>query len=159
LVDVHWPKNDFSTRFTGDLTMNCSTRQSVVASPFAVAQRVLERGRSAQAGPGTLSITECDAGTRFEFDVPGFGTDDISIDVENGYLVVVGTQKERTESGTEVYSERCSGDFRRVLRLDKKLDPATVDAQLDDGVLRVGVSRRPEAERRSITIRSSLDQV
>jgi HSP20 family protein len=136
--------------------MNCSTHSATVANPFAVAQRVLERSsRPLQSGPGALSVIESDGGASFEFDVPGFGSDDITIDVENGCLIVAGLKKERPEMGTEVYTERRGGEFRRVLRLDKKLDPSTVDAELKDGVLKVVVSRRPEAERRSITIRSS----
>lgn len=139
--------------------MNCSTRQSAIANPLAVAHRVLERGsRPVQSGPGALSVIESDAGTCFEFDVPGFGADDITIDVENGLLVVAGLQKERRDEGTEVYSERRVGEFRRVIRLDKKLDPTAIEADLKDGVLRLSVSRRPEAERRSISIRRPADE-
>jgi len=134
--------------------MNCSTRQSALANPFAVAHRVLERShRPTQSGPGALSVIEAETGVRFEFDVPGFGSDDITIDVEDGLLVVTGLQKDRDDKGTEVYSERRVGEFRRVLRLDRKLDPSTIEADLKDGVLQISVSRRPEAERRSISIR------
>ena len=88
----------------------------------------------------------------YEFDVPGFDADSIDIDVEDGRLAVSGKRNASTEG--VVYTERRSAEFRRVLRLDRRLDPSTIEAELANGVLRISVERRPETERRKISVRS-----
>ena len=136
--------------------MNCSTRHMATANPFSLAQQVLERtNHHPGSGQGALSIVEGDTGVTFEFDVPGLANDDITINLEDGRLTVAGSRQTPDEAGNEVYSERRSSSFRRVLRLDRKLDPGTVDAELRDGVLRVTLARRPEAEKRTIAVRTA----
>ena len=88
----------------------------------------------------------------YEFDVPGFDADSIDIDVEDGRLTVSGKRGAAAEG--LVYTERRSVGFRRVLKLDRKLDPSTIEADLVNGVLRISVERRPETERRKISVRS-----
>jgi len=139
--------------------MNCSTRNTTTSNPFSLAQQVLERTHNhSGSDQGALSIVEGDTGLTFEFDVPGLGHDDITINLEDGRLTVAGSRQVASDGGNEVYSERRSLNFRRVLRLDRRLDPSSVDAELSDGVLRVTVARRPEAEKRTITVRSATTE-
>ena len=136
--------------------MNCSTRNATASNPFSLAQQVLERTHNhTGSDQGALSIVEGDTGVTFEFDVPGLSNDDITLNLEDGRLTVAGSRQVESNSGNEVYSERRSSNFRRVLRLDRKLDPSTVDAELSEGVLRVTVARRPEAEKRTIAVRAA----
>ncbi|MCH2201544.1 MAG: HSP20 family small heat-shock protein [Fuerstiella sp.] len=132
--------------------MLCSTRQSALRRPFQVAHSTVE---TRYGGLGALSIIETDSHSRFELDVAGFHADELSIDLEDGHLVVSGSHRETDGRETPIYSERQSLGFRRILRLDKKLDVATVRAELADGVLTLMVARKPDAERRHIEIRNS----
>ena len=136
--------------------MHCSTRPSALSNPFQVAHRRLDARTS---GVGAMTIIDGEALTCLEFDVPGFNSDDIAIDLEDGQLVVSGEIKNSETRGTPVYSERRSRTFRRVIRLDSKLDPATADAELSDGVLKLSFARKPDAERRQIEIRNTKDAV
>lgn len=136
--------------------MHGTSRNLTLAQPFQLTNRFLERTLEAQIfAVGALTITEGDSQTLFEIDVPGFRTDDIKIELEDGRLVVSGEMNQTSSGHTPVYSERPSRTFRRVIRLDSKLDPATADAELNDGVLRLSFSRKPEAERRRIEVRST----
>ncbi len=136
--------------------MHCSIHNLALSHPFQFAHRCLESGLDAHiSGVGALTITDGDSQAVFEIDVPGFSTDDIKIELENSQLVVSGEIKQTNSGGTPVYSERCSRSFRRVIRLDSKLDPSTADAELNDGVLKLSFARKPDAERRRIEVRST----
>ena len=132
--------------------MKCTTRPTTLASPFQMAERLFDQRLGTCVGPGSVSIVEDGSNTVYEFDVPGFDADSIDIDVEDGRLAVSGKRGAAAEG--LVYTERRSAGFRRVLKLDRKLDPSTIEADLANGVLRISVERRPETERRKISVRS-----
>jgi HSP20 family protein len=136
--------------------MHGSTRQSAVSNPFQIARSNRD---PRTLGVGAMTIIDDDALTRLEFDVPGFSSDDIAIELEDGQLVVSGEISRTETKGTAVYSERRSSTFRRVIRLDSKLDPSTAEAELSDGVLKLSFTRKPEAERRRIEIRPASAEV
>jgi HSP20 family protein len=104
---------------------------------------------------GALTIIDADSHSRFELDVAGFRADELSIDLQDGHLVVSGDRHEADDGDTAIYSERQSLTFRRILRLDNKLDAATAEAELADGILTLTFARKPDAERRRIEIRNS----
>lgn len=134
--------------------MNCSTRHSLTRHPRQRTRHASGCGTDCGAwGVGALTITDSDTHTRLEFDVPGFDTDDISIDLQDGRLVVSGEVTATREDEQVVYDERSRRSFRRVVRVSDKLDPASADAELRDGVLTLTLARKPEAERRRVEIR------
>ncbi len=138
--------------------MQCSTRQPVLGNPFGLAHRVLSHvGDSSATALGALTVTDSNTHVRFDFDVPGFDTSEITIDLQDGELIVAGESAGTEDSDHVVYSERRRRSFRRAIRLSDKLDPATTDAELRDGVLTLTIARRPEAERRRIEIRGTGD--
>ncbi len=135
--------------------MNGATLPAVMSSPFRIADRVFDGRLDVRyVGPGAVSVTETGSATIFEFDVPGFTADSLSIDVEDGRLIVAG-RREEAEGDRKVYSERRMTSFRRILTLDRRLDPSAITADLANGVLKVTVARRPESERRRIDVRTA----
>ena len=134
--------------------MNCSTRQ--------IPRRHRSQCQSSHAsstGLGALTITDAGSHTHFEFDVPGFDTDHITIDLKDGQLSVAGELPNAEHQDKVVYSERCCRRFTRVVRLSDKLDPASADAVLKDGVLSLTFARRPDAERRRIEVRGATSAI
>lgn len=88
---------------------------------------------------------------------PGIDPAKLEVSVDRGLLTLAG---ERTSAlpeardKTNVYAhERFVGKFRRVVSLPEDVDPARVQAQYRDGVLRVSVARRESAQPRRIEIR------
>lgn len=75
-----------------------------------------------------------------EVDLPGFKKDEISVDVENGYLTISaakGLDKEKKDKkGRYIRQERYAGSLSRCFYIgDKK--PEDVKAKYEDGILTV----------------------
>jgi len=136
--------------------MHCSTRQSSLSRPFRVSRCNTATYRG---GLGALTIIDADSHSRIELDVAGFSAEELSIDLQDGHLVVSGERHQAGDCDTPIYTERQTRTFRRVLRLDNKFDTATAEAELTDGVLILTFARNPEAERRRIEIRNSETDV
>jgi HSP20 family protein len=87
-------------------------------------------------------------------DLPGMTEDDINIELEDSTLTVSGERKAEHESKDEGYYrvERAFGSFSRSLTLPKGVDPESVTAQFDKGVLEVRIPKPEERKPRKISI-------
>ena len=81
-------------------------------------------------------------------DLPGMSEEDVNIELEDSTLTVSGERKTEHESSEEGYYrvERASGSFHRSLTLPKGVDPESVTASFDRGVLEVRIPK-PEARK------------
>jgi len=73
-------------------------------------------------------------------ELPGMSREDVSVEVRNGTVTISGERPDDGE-GQFYLRERPSGAFNRSFSLAWELDPESVSAQLEDGVLRVRVAR------------------
>ncbi len=89
-----------------------------------------------------------------EAELPGVDKGDVEVSVVNGMLRIKGTKKSSREEKSEgrVMSERSYGSFERVVALADDVDPATVSAKFDNGVLTVTAGKRPDAKPETRTI-------
>jgi HSP20 family protein len=80
-------------------------------------------------------------------DLPGLSEQDVNIELEDNVLTISGERKAEHEERKEGYYrvERSSGSFRRSLTLPDGVEPESVSAKFDRGVLEVRV---PKPERR-----------
>jgi HSP20 family protein len=87
-------------------------------------------------------------------DLPGMSEDDINIELEDSTLTVSGERKAEHESKEEGYYrvERAFGSFSRSLTLPKGVDPESVNAHFDKGVLEVRIPKPEERKPRRINI-------
>jgi len=105
---------------------------------------------SEQAGepPGSFSpkvdILAADEQVVILVEVPGMSRDDLSVQVENSLVTISGERKPASAQGEFYRRERPTGSFSRSFSLAYDLDPDTVEAELEDGLLRVSV--RPRAK-------------
>ncbi len=92
-----------------------------------------------------------------ECDVPGVKLDDITVQLKDGVLEVSGERKAREENGgvKTTMNERRFTRFSRKLQLGKDVDVNGVDAELDNGVLRVTVPKAASVMPRQIQIRKA----
>jgi HSP20 family protein len=88
-------------------------------------------------------IFEQDTGLRVEFELPGVPREDISLTVtENAVtLTALKPQTRKEEVGFHFQNERHFGKFYRRLALPYSVDPNSVRAHLDHGVLKVHFTR------------------
>lgn len=86
--------------------------------------------------------------------VPGFGKDNIAIEVKEGLLSIEATRPTSTPSaGTTVYRrERRLANFIRRIQLPETAADDGVVATLAEGVLTIVVPQKPEAQPRKIAI-------
>lgn len=90
-----------------------------------------------------------------EAHLPNFNQDDINIHVDNGALVVQAEKHEKEEDKTKKYVVReSSSSFYRRIQLPERADSESVEAHLDDGVLKVIVPLKALPEPKKIAVKS-----
>jgi len=90
----------------------------------------------------------------FEADVPGFGQEDIDINLTGNRLTVSGRREaeEVDESDTVYCCERSYGSFTRSFTLPADVDPDRIEAQLRDGILSLRIAKTAEAQPKRIQV-------
>ena len=90
-----------------------------------------------------------------EVDMPGVKQDDLQVTYEKGTLSISAERKAAEADDRKVWQEeRGYGRVTRQVRLPDLADPESIDADLRDGVLRVTVAKKPEAQPKRIEIKS-----
>lgn len=138
--------------------MRCNANSFAVPDTYRSIRRDFERQMGLRSsGPAAeLTISESDARVSVHLDVPGVSEDALSVTVHDGHLVIEGERSSAaTDGSATVFCNRVFGKFRRVLKLDEAIDPDSVDAVLENGVLAISLSRRPEVQPKKITVRSA----
>ena len=109
-----------------------------------------EQAESAPSFSPPVDIMAGDEQVVILVELPAMSRDEVSVEVENGTVTIRGERRPDGE-GEYFLRERPTGEFSRSFSLAWELDPDSVSAKLEEGVLRVTVARR-ERER---TIRVS----
>lgn len=87
--------------------------------------------------------------------LPGITPDNLDIQIVNEIVTISGTlDSDRDENANYLLAERPSGRFHRVITLPTPLDPAKVDADLENGVLTLRIPKAEEAKPRSIKVKT-----
>lgn len=88
-----------------------------------------------------------------EAHLPNFEQEDVNIEVENGALIISAERREKEEDKDKRYVVReSSTSFYRRITLPKRADADKIEAQLNDGVLKVSVPLTPLPESKKIAI-------
>lgn len=89
-------------------------------------------------------------------DMPGVDEDAIDITVEKDHLTIYGPVADRAPYGYRaVYSEFCPGDYRRSFVLSDAIDRDKIEANFENGVLRVSLPKAESAKARKISVQSA----
>ncbi len=100
-----------------------------------------------------LALWEDDGKIVLEFEVPGISQNDLEIQVEAGILTVAANRVAPQWSGTLKHNEHRHGEFLRRVQLDESLDPTSVEAELQNGILTLTIRRRVEAQPVKVAVR------
>lgn len=136
----------FDTSFGGD--------------PFAFAEQLLgwsptARSRSEdRAFVPTFDVVENGDSYLLTADLPGVREEDLEITLHQNRLTVSGKRdaEERKEGESYYLYERRHGSFSRSFSLPEDADAESVDAKLEDGVLRLRIGKSAEAQPRKIQL-------
>ena len=95
-----------------------------------------------------MDLVETENDFVLKADLPGLGDGDVKIEVEDNVLTISGERKSEREERKDGYYrvERASGSFRRSLTLPEGVDPESVEANFERGVLEVRIPK-PEARK------------
>ena len=85
-------------------------------------------------------------------DLPGVKKDDITIDLDNGQLTLVGNRYMDQEKDMQL-EEFGSAQFRRVFSVPQGIDQTKVDAELNEGVLKLHLPKSESVKPRRIEVR------
>jgi HSP20 family protein len=124
--------------------------------PFAFGSAI---GRSAAFTPA-LDVTVSEGDLVLTMDLPGFTSDDLSVELVGGQLIVRGERaRPAVAEGTVwAHSERTFGRFERRVRMPDGVDPDSITASMDNGVLSLIVPKPERLRPRTISIGSSDGQ-
>jgi HSP20 family protein len=106
-----------------------------------------------------MSLWEDDSSVYIEMDVPGLTIQDLDVTIEKGRLRICGQRPAPDRPSAAFHEERYFGQFERYVALSDWVDPNSIDASLQNGVLRVKFAKRPEQQRQKITITSGDSSV
>lgn len=125
--------------------------------PFAEIDRLFgefeSRNRLGAMMP--MDIYERDGVFTLRFDLAGAEPDNVDVTVENSMLTVKAVRPEEDTEGVNwLVRERPTGTHSRQVRLGPDLDPGSIEADYEAGVLTVTIARRPEAQPQRISIKA-----
>ncbi len=110
-------------------------------------------GLTAAAGFPAVNVYAGHDGIAIVAELPGVEREDLEVHVHHDTLTLYGTRRPAAER-EEAYHrrERRGGAFTRTIQLPYRVDPERVEAQLENGVLRLSLPRPEEDKPRRITI-------
>lgn len=135
------------------------------ADPFSAMRAEMDRvfdsflGRSFNRFPGlsrfeendavvpSIDVRETETELVVEAELPGMDEKDVSVTLNNGVLTLKGEKKSEREEKKDDYHlmERSYGNFQRSFQVANTIDADKVKASFDKGVLKVTMTKRPEA--------------
>jgi HSP20 family molecular chaperone IbpA len=93
-------------------------------------------------------VREHDDHYDLEIDLPGFKKEDITVELENGYLTITANkghdQEEKDKKGTIIRQERYSGTMSRSFYLGENYRTEDIRASFEGGVLTLNVPKKEE---------------
>ena len=97
-----------------------------------------------------LELEESDSHFVYNVDMPGIPKKDIRIELRDDQLFIEGERK--AENKNSAYSERYYGKFSRVLTLPANVDTEKIEANYEDGVLKLVLPKAEMAKPKQIKI-------
>jgi HSP20 family protein len=101
-----------------------------------------------------IDVVETETDFVLKADLPGLSEDDVAIELDDNVLTISGERSSGREERKAGYYrvERSSGSFRRALALPEGVDPESVRATFDKGVLEVTVPKPAQRVPRKVQI-------
>ena len=101
-------------------------------------------------------IVETDQGVSMMLEMPGVGSDDVEITLENRVLTIRGKVRPTSPEKLRLaYAEYGEGDYERSFTLSDDFDPEKIGAEVSHGLLTVTLPRAAEAKPKKIAVKAS----
>ena len=89
-----------------------------------------------------------ETGNSYELDIdlPGFKKDEISVQLDNGYLSISASKgldkDEENKNGKYIRRERYAGSMNRTFYVGSQLTQQDIQAKFEDGILKISVPKK-----------------
>lgn len=110
---------------------------------------------AARTGSGwyaPAALWEADDRLHLEVEAPGVSRDNVEVTFDKGVLSI-SLEKSRAEDRQFWHNERRYGKTVRSVSLPDTVDPESIEAELNDGVLHISITKLPEAQPRKIELK------
>ncbi|MDI1268383.1 MAG: Hsp20/alpha crystallin family protein [Polaromonas sp.] len=140
------------------MNQNTALSQSNPARDVATATQDADSAQGAASQRTTavlppVDIFEDEAGFTVLADLPGVTRDRLTVRVDGDSLVIEGAAAAPVGADmTLIYGEVLNPLYRRTFTLSRELDPAKIEAKLENGVLRLSIPKAEEARSRRIEV-------
>ncbi len=133
--------------------MNDTMFSDLFDDPFFEGWRNMDRAAACDpnmsAGMMSTDVRETDKGYMVDIDMPGFKKDDISLDLQNGYLTVSAhrnsSHEDKDDNGRWLRRERYAGSCSRSFYVGEDVKDSDIHANYKDGTLCLEMPK-PEAQ-------------
>jgi len=98
------------------------------------------------------SVWEEEETYHIEMDVPGVAREDVELTYDQGELQISAERKAPERANGPIDGRRY-GKVVRTVGLPDSIDPSTIGASLEQGVLHVTVAKKPEAQPKRIEVK------
>ena len=122
--------------------------------PFGVSGRTPEQSLASANFVPPVDVFEDDHTITLQAELPGIRENDLNVRLDNNILTISGERKFENEDKKDNFHriERSYGRFTRSFTLPGSVDPENVNAEFENGVLKVSVPKREESKSRQIKI-------
>jgi HSP20 family protein len=107
----------------------------------------------------SLDVTETDKEIEITAELPGLERKDIDISIEDDVLIIRGEKKAEVEESDKnknyQLNERSYGVFYRMIQLPPGIDPASVQAVMSKGVLKITIPKPARSEAKKIEVKEA----
>ena len=137
--------------------MNDTMFSDLFDDPFFEGWRNMDRAAACDpnmsAGMMSTDVRETDKGYMVDIDMPGFKKDDISLDLQNGYLTVSAhrnsSHEDKDDNGRWLRRERYAGSCSRSFYVGEDVKESEIHASYRNGSLCIQVPKmqaQPQVE-------------
>ena len=104
-----------------------------------------------------VDIQETEDGYVLDMELPGYDEKNINVHVDGANLTISSKHDEekKNEDRTYLIRERKISSFNRSFKLPENADPEAVSAAFKNGILRLEVKKRAEAQKRIVQINAA----
>ena len=99
-----------------------------------------------------VNIFETKDGYVVEAEMPGVNKEGLEITLEGNELTIIGRRKTEMPEGELCYCESALADFRRVFELGHDVETSKINAQMEQGVLKLHLPKSEKSKPRKIQI-------
>ena len=129
--------------------MNDTMFSNLFDDPFFEGWRNMDRAAACDpnmsAGMMSTDVRETDKGYMVDIDMPGFKKDDISLDLQNGYLTVSAhrnsSHEDKDDNGRWLRRERYAGSCSRSFYVGEDVKDSDIHASYRNGTLCIQVPK------------------